>query len=114
MTDLATEKCIACEGGMPHLMADEIEELHKQVPEWEIEDWHELRRRFKFTNFAEALAFVTNVGELAERENHHPTIKFGWGFAEITTFTHAVDGLSENDFILAAKIDRLLSSSSPL
>ena len=68
MTDLATEKCIACEGGMPHLMADEIEELHKQVPEWEIEDWHELRRRFKFKNFAEALAFVTNVGEHAERE----------------------------------------------
>lgn len=92
---------------MPHLMAGEMEELHKQVPLWDIVDFHELKRRFKFKNFAEALAFVNKVGALAESESHHPTITFGWGYAEITLFTHAVDGLSENDFILAAKIDRL-------
>ncbi len=67
-----------------------------------------MKRRFKFKNFAEALAFVNRVGALAEAENHHPSIRFGWGFAEITAFTHVIDGLSENDFILAAKIDALL------
>ena len=92
---------------MPHLMAQEIEELRKQVPEWEVLDWHELKRRFKFKDFAEALVFVNKVGSLAESEGHHPDIKFGWGYAEIATLTHAVDGLSENDFILAAKIDAL-------
>lgn len=92
---------------MPHLMAAEIEALKPQVPEWEIVDWHELKRRFKFNNFAEALLFVNKVGSLAESESHHPDIKFGWGYVEIKTFTHAVDGLSENDFILAAKIDAL-------
>ena len=88
-------------------MAGEIEELRKQVPNWDIEDWHELKRRFKFKNFAEALLFVSKVGALAESEGHHPDITFGWGYAELTLFTHAVDGLSENDFILASKIDRL-------
>ncbi len=113
MRNLTTKKCIPCEGGPSavgaHLMAGEIEELHKQVPEWEIEDWHELKRRFKFKDFAEALLFVNKVGTLAEGEGHHPNITFGWGYAEITTYTHAVDGLSENDFILAAKIDALAS-----
>ena len=98
---------------MPHLMANEIEALHPQVPDWEIKDWHELKRRFTFKNFAEALLFVSKIGALAESEGHHPDIKFGWGYVEVTTFTHAVDGLSENDFILAAKIDALASSSSP-
>lgn len=107
MTELTNKKCLPCEGNSPHLMAGEIEEFKKQVPEWEIVDWHELKRRFKFKNFVEALLFVNKVGALAESEGHHPDIKFGWGYAEITTFTHAVDGLSENDFILAAKIDQL-------
>lgn len=101
------KKCIPCEGGMPHLMADEIAEFRKQVPEWEIVDFHELKRRFDFKDFAEALAFVNKVGALAESEGHHPALRFGWGYAEITLFTHAVDGLSENDFIMAAKIDQL-------
>jgi len=93
---------------MDPLMAGEIEELHTQVPEWEVRNWHELYRKFKFKNFAEALLFVNKIGSLAESEGHHPDITFGWGYAEITTFTHAVDGLSENDFILAAKIDALM------
>ncbi len=90
-------------------MADEIAGLRPQVPRWEIVDWHKLKRKFKFKNFAEALAFVNRVGALAESEGHHPDIRFGWGYAEITLFTHAVGGLSENDFILAAKIDILKS-----
>lgn len=109
MTDLIHKKCIPCEGGMDPLMAAEIEELQKQVPQWETPNWHELKRKFKFKNFAEALLFVNKVGSLAESEGHHPDITFGWGYVDITTFTHAVDGLSENDFILAAKIDALLS-----
>lgn len=88
-------------------MADEIETLRKEVPEWEVKDWHELTRRFTFKNFAEALVFVNKVGALAGSEGHHPDISFGWGYVEIHTLTHAVLGLTENDFILAAKIDAL-------
>lgn len=88
-------------------MANEIETLRKETPEWEVKDWHELTRRFTFKNFTEALMFVNKVGALAESAGHHPAITFGWGYVEIHTFTHAVDGLTENDFILAAKIDAL-------
>ncbi|OHA20425.1 MAG: 4a-hydroxytetrahydrobiopterin dehydratase [Candidatus Taylorbacteria bacterium RIFCSPHIGHO2_01_FULL_51_15] len=113
MQNLSNKKCVPCEVGPgasgAHLMANEIEELYKQVEHWEIVDYHHLKRRFTFKNFAEALVFVTKVGSLAESESHHPDITFGWGYAEITSFTHAIDGLSENDFILAAKIDTLLS-----
>lgn len=107
MNVLTNKRCIPCEGGMPHLMADEIDAFSKEVPKWEIVNWHELKRRFTFKNFAEALMFVNKVGALAESEGHHPDIFFGWGYVEIHTFTHAVDGLTENDFILAAKIDVL-------
>lgn len=92
---------------MPHLMADEIETLRKEVPKWEVKDWHALTRRFTFKNFAEALVFVNKVGALAESEGHHPDISFGWGYVEVKIFTHAVDGLTENDFIFVAKIDAL-------
>lgn len=107
MGNLTGKKCIPCEGGMPHLMAAEIETLRKEVPEWETRDWRELKRRFTFKNFAEALAFVDKVGALAESEGHHPDITFGWGYVEIKTSTHAAGGLTENDFILAAKTDML-------
>ncbi|TSC66821.1 MAG: pterin-4-alpha-carbinolamine dehydratase [Parcubacteria group bacterium Gr01-1014_72] len=86
-------------------MADEIAVLHKEVPEWKIVEYHHLTREFKFPDFASALAFVNKVGALAESEGHHPDIELGWGYARIKIFTHAVDGLSENDFIVAAKID---------
>ena len=105
---LVSKKCLPCEGGLPPLSAEEIERLQKEVPKWEVMNGHHLKRRFKFKNFAEALAFVNSVGALAETENHHPSIRFGWGFAEITTFTHVIDGLSENDFILAAKMEAVL------
>jgi len=78
------------------------------VPLWSVNRDHYISRRFKFKNFSDALAFVNRVGALAETEGHHPDITFGWGFVSITLSTHAVDGLSENDFILGAKIDKLI------
>ena len=98
---------------MPHLMAGEIEEFHKQIPDWEIAEWHHLMKTFKFADFAEALMFTNKVGALSESEDHHPDIELSWGKVTIKLFTHAVDGLSENDFILAAKIDTFSSASSP-
>ena len=112
-SDLRAKKCVPCEGGIGHLMADEIEKLRKEIPDWEVRNQHELYRKFKFKNFAEALAFVNKVGSPGEREGHHPYTRFGWGHAEFTLFTHAVNGISENDFILATKIDSLSSPSSP-
>ena len=107
MNTLLSKRCAPCEAGSGQLTANEIEQFRTQVPQWEIVNRHELRRKFKFKNFAEALAFVNKVGAVAEAEGHHPDISFGWGYVEITLFTHSVDGLSENDFILAAKIDAL-------
>lgn len=107
--NLISKKCIPCEGDTPSLEVLDIERLHKEVPEWKIVDYHHLTREFKFKNFAEALAFVNRVGALAEEEGHHPDIEFGWGYATVKLFTHAIGGLSENDFILAAKIDALRS-----
>ncbi|MSU55646.1 MAG: 4a-hydroxytetrahydrobiopterin dehydratase [Candidatus Taylorbacteria bacterium] len=105
MDNLANKKCKACELGKGKLSFDDVETFMTHVPKWKVKNNHEISRLFKFENFAEALNFVNKVGTLAESEGHHPDISFGWGYAEITTFTHAVDGLSENDFILAAKIN---------
>ena len=96
-----------CHGGVPRLEGEEIARLAKQVTGWEVTDEHHLRRRYEFPNFRRALDFVNRVGEVAEREGHHPDISFGWGYCELAVYTHAVDGLTESDFILAAKIDRL-------
>ena len=107
MNNLTDKKCKACELGVGKLESSDIEVFMTHVPKWKVKDNHEISRRLKFKNFAEALLFVSKVGALAESEGHHPDIKFGWGYATITLSTHAVDGLSENDFILAAKIDTL-------
>src|SRR3989338_5247368 len=107
MENLVNKKCVPCELGQGKLAPTDVAAFMTHVPKWSIKDNHEISRRFIFKNFAEALAFVNKIGSIAESEGHHPTIKFGWGYAEITTFTHTVDGLSENDFILAAKIDAL-------
>lgn len=104
---LATKRCRACELGEGKLSPADIGAFMTHTPKWKMEENHEIYRDFKFKNFAEALTFVNKVGALAESEGHHPTIKFGWGYAKVTLFTHAVDGLSENDFILASKIDTL-------
>jgi 4a-hydroxytetrahydrobiopterin dehydratase len=96
---------------VPPLKGAKLTELHHQLADpsqWKVVDEHHIVRSFKFPDFKSALAFVNSVGEVAEQQGHHPDILLGWGKAEITTWTHAVDGLTESDFILAAKIDQLI------
>ena len=110
MTSLADKTCVPCRGGVPSLKGKTLADVHRQLPEaahWKVVDEHHLVRSYKFPDFKSALDFVNRVGALAEEQGHHPDILLGWGKVEITTWTHAVDGLTESDFILAAKIDRL-------
>jgi 4a-hydroxytetrahydrobiopterin dehydratase len=107
MAELASKTCVPCKGGTPPLEGEEIEDLRRQIPEWEVVEEHHLRRVFRFKNFREAWGFVNKVGELAEQQGHHPDISFGWGYAEVTVWTHKINGLTESDFIFAAKADTL-------
>src|SRR5882672_4395414 len=107
MTSLADKNCLPCRGGVPPLKGTQLADLQHQLPDWTVVNEHHLTRVYKFPDFKSALAFVNHVGDLAEEQGHHPDILLGWGKVEITTWTHAADGLSESDFILAAKIDRL-------
>ncbi len=108
MEDLAQKVCVACEGGTAPLSREEAVVLMRQLKEWELsDDAKRLTKHFTFKDFKGAFAFVSAVSEIAEREGHHPDIAFGWGSADISLTTHAIGGLSENDFIVAAKIDRL-------
>ncbi|KKS74623.1 4a-hydroxytetrahydrobiopterin dehydratase [Candidatus Gottesmanbacteria bacterium RIFCSPLOWO2_02_FULL_42_29] len=103
--DLIQKRCVPCEGGMPPLPEDKVQELLKQVPDWSLEEGKVIRK-FQFKNFREAIDFVNNVAEIAESENHHPNISiYGWNKVKLTFFTHAIRGLSENDFIMAAKVN---------
>jgi 4a-hydroxytetrahydrobiopterin dehydratase len=107
-TDLAQKKCVACEGGVDPLNRVEAEVLMKQLKQWTLSgDAKWLSKDFKFSDFKEALAFVDKVGAIAESEGHHPDIQLSWGKATVELTTHAINGLSENDFILAAKIDEI-------
>lgn len=106
--DLAQKTCVACEGGVAPLNRTEAEVLLRQLHDWQLsEDGKTISRAFAFTDFAAALAFVNQVGAVAEAEGHHPDIELGWGRVRIMLTTHAIGGLSENDFILAAKADAL-------
>ncbi|HLL77009.1 MAG TPA: 4a-hydroxytetrahydrobiopterin dehydratase [Pyrinomonadaceae bacterium] len=105
--DLASKTCVPCHGGVPRLGTDEIARLAGQVAGWEVVEEHHLRRRYEFPNFRRALEFVNRIGEVAEAEGHHPDVSFGWGYCELMIYTHAIDGLTESDFILAAKFDKL-------
>jgi 4a-hydroxytetrahydrobiopterin dehydratase len=107
MAELAEKKCQRCDDGVPPLSAEEINPLLEQVSGWEVVENHHLRKQFKFPDFSQALDFVNRVGAVAEAEDHHPDIFLSWGRAEIKIWTHKVNGLTENDFILAAKIDRV-------
>lgn len=108
MEALSEKKCTPCRGGVPPLTREEAEPLHAQAPEWQLlDDAHRIERRFRFPDFREALAFVDEVGALAEADGHHPDIGFGWGYATVSLRTKKIKGLHENDFIMAAKIDRL-------
>jgi 4a-hydroxytetrahydrobiopterin dehydratase len=109
---LADKKCVPCRGGVPPLKGKELANIEKLVPGWSVVDEHHLTREYKFPDFAQALAFVNRVGALAEEQGHHPDILLAWGKAAITLWTHKVDGLTESDFIMAAKIDRLKASAA--
>ena len=107
MTDLASRECIPCRGGVPPLKGAPIGNLLKQLEGWEVVKEHHLLKSYTFKDFGAALAFVNRVGQLSEEQGHHPDICFGWGHARVTIWTHKIDGLTESDFILAAKIDSL-------
>ena len=107
MPDLASRECVPCKGGVPPLKAEPLRALQRELPEWQVIDEHHLSRTFKFPDFRTALAFTNRVGELAEQQGHHPDILLSWGKVQITTWTHKIDGLTESDFVLAAKIDKL-------
>lgn len=109
MSDLASKTCVPCRGGVPPLKGKDLEGFLKQVPGWKAVKGHHITKAFTFPDFAQALAFVNKVGAVAEEQGHHPDILLSWGKAEITTWTHKIDGLTESDFILAAKIDRVHS-----
>jgi len=111
MPSLADKTCVPCHGGVPSLKGKELADIHRQLPDsahWSVVNEHHIVRKYKFPDFRSALAFVNKVGELAEEQGHHPDIVLMWGMVEITLWTHAVNGLTESDFILAAKIDQLL------
>lgn len=108
---LSAKTCTPCRGGIPPLEKAEAEELLKQVPRWRlVDDGYRIECGFEFENFRDAMAFVVRVGELAEAEGHHPDIGFGWGWASVSWQTKKIGGLHENDFIMAAKTERLLES----
>ncbi|OFW02789.1 MAG: 4a-hydroxytetrahydrobiopterin dehydratase [Acidobacteria bacterium RIFCSPLOWO2_02_FULL_60_20] len=107
MSELASKTCVPCRGGVPPLKGEQLAALAKQLDGWQVVEEHHIVRRFQFPNFITALQFVDRVGALAEEQGHHPDIFLAWGNVEIKIWTHAVKGLTESDFILAAKIDQL-------
>ncbi len=108
---LSEKTCVPCRGGVPPLTAEEIEPLARQVDNWSLVDNHHIKKEFRFPDFKLALDFVNQVGAIAEEQGHHPDIDLAWGRTGVTIWTHKIDGLSESDFILAAKIDRVLAES---
>ena len=107
MSKLAKKQCIPCRGGVPPLTNEEIAPLAAEVPAWNVVDEHHLDRTYAFSNFREALDFTNQVGELAEEQGHHPDIYLAWGKVGVQLWTHKIDGLTESDFVMAAKIERL-------
>lgn len=107
MSGLAEKTCVPCRGGVPPLTEEQIRPLKAQVKDWTVVNNHHLEKQFKFPDFKTALAFVNKVGSLAEEQGHHPDISLAWGKVGVIIWTHKIDGLTESDFILAAKIDQL-------
>ena len=108
MSELAKLECVPCRGGVPPLKGKELAEVHRKLGQgWQVVEEHHLEKEFSFPDFRTALAFTNQVGELAEAQGHHPDIYLAWGKVRTTIWTHKIDGLTESDFILAAKIDEL-------
>lgn len=111
MAGLTKESCVPCQGGVPTLTDEEIAALRPQVPEWQVAEVggiKRIRREYKFPDFKQAMDFAVRVGELAEREGHHPDLHIAWGKVMVETWTHKIEGLHHNDFVLAAKCDELM------
>jgi 4a-hydroxytetrahydrobiopterin dehydratase len=106
---LADRECVPCKGGTPPLKGVQLIEFSKQVQGWNVIEEHHLSKTYKFPDFVKALAFVNRVGDLAEKIGHHPDLHLSWGKVGIEIWTHKINGLSESDFILAAKVDKLYS-----
>jgi 4a-hydroxytetrahydrobiopterin dehydratase len=104
---LAEKHCVPCRGGVPPLQGEELEKMKAQLPDWQVADGHHLTRSYTFPDFKTALDFVNRVGAIAEAEGHHPDLYLAWGKVDVKTWTHKIDGLTESDFILAAKIEGL-------
>ena len=113
MTELLEQKCVPCTGNLPPATAAEIDRYKTQIPDWNLiteQDELRLQRVYKFSNFAKALAFTNQIGEIAEAQGHHPALLTEWGKVTVTWWTHAINGLHHNDFIMAAKTDAAWSS----
>lgn len=110
-SDLASKACVPCKGGVPPLAGKELDRLQEELAgDWTVVDGHHLEKRYSFPDFAGALAFTNQVGEIAEAEGHHPDIYLAWGAVELKIWTHKIDGLTESDFIFAAKADQAYQS----
>ncbi len=107
MSELSSKTCVPCRGGVPALKGDQITPLLNQIAGWQVVDEHHLKRQYAFPDFVTALSFVNKVGDVAESQGHHPDIYLAWGKVDISIWTHKINGLTESDFILAAKIDEL-------
>jgi 4a-hydroxytetrahydrobiopterin dehydratase len=107
-TELAKKECIPCKGGVPPLAGAALADLHRRLGgDWQVVAGHHLEKTYKFKNFRGALEFANRVGEMAEQQNHHPEICFTWGKVKLTIYTHKIDGLTESDFVWAAKAEEL-------
>ncbi len=110
MSNLIDKKCEPCSGNTPKLTLDEVQKNMLEIDDWTLNDKKEMIfKKFKFKNFKKALHFTNEVGNISEKEGHHPDISIGWGYCLVIIHTHAIQGLSINDFILAAKIDQLIN-----
>ncbi len=112
VSELAKKECVPCKGGVPSLPGERVDELLGELDGWQVEEGYHLTRTCKFRNFAEALAFVNRVGEIAEQQNHHPDLHLAWGKVRVEVWTHKISGLTESDFIFAAKVDAAFAPAS--
>ena len=111
MSDLASKECVPCKGGVPPLQGEELTRLQNELGgDWQVIGGHHLEKDYRFPNFREALDFTNSVGELAEAQGHHPDIYLAWGKVKVTIWTHKIDGLTESDFVFAAKADQCVSA----
>ena len=111
MSDLADRTCVPCQGGVAPLTPEQMQPLLARLDGWTIVDSHHLEKRYALPDFAQALELVNRIGAIAESQNHHPDVYLAWGRVHVTVWTHKIDGLTESDFVFAAKCDRALAST---